>query len=112
MNITYKSNIFTKIINHEIKSNIIIETKYSIAIKDINPRAKIHILILPKNAYVNYYNFINKGSIEEQIDFNNIYKQIIELYNIQNDHNIQINNGSTHGQEIFHTHMHILSNKS
>lgn len=40
--------IFTKIINREIPAEIIYENEKIIAIKDINPQAKTHILIIPK----------------------------------------------------------------
>jgi histidine triad (HIT) family protein len=40
--------IFSKIIKKEIPSDILYENENIIVIKDINPRAKIHILIIPK----------------------------------------------------------------
>jgi len=42
------SSLFTKIINREIPSEIIYEDEEIIIIKDINPKAKIHLLIIPK----------------------------------------------------------------
>jgi histidine triad (HIT) family protein len=40
--------LFTKIINREIPADIIYEQDNIIVIKDINPKAKIHLLIIPK----------------------------------------------------------------
>jgi histidine triad (HIT) family protein len=42
------ASIFTKIINREIPSDIVYEDEKIIVIKDINPQAKIHLLIIPK----------------------------------------------------------------
>jgi len=42
------SSIFTKILNKEIPSEIIYEDEEIFVIKDINPKAKIHLLIIPK----------------------------------------------------------------
>ncbi|MDR0772407.1 MAG: HIT domain-containing protein [Candidatus Peribacteria bacterium] len=42
------ASIFTKIINKEIPSEIVYEQNNLIVIKDINPQAKIHLLIIPK----------------------------------------------------------------
>ena len=41
-------SIFTKIINREISADIVYEQDDIIVIKDINPRAKTHLLIIPK----------------------------------------------------------------
>jgi histidine triad (HIT) family protein len=42
------SSIFTKIISREIPSEIVYEQENIIVIKDINPKAKTHLLIIPK----------------------------------------------------------------
>ena len=42
------NTIFTKIINREIPSTILYEDDLLIVIKDINPKAKTHLLIIPK----------------------------------------------------------------
>jgi len=42
------ASIFTKIINREIPSEIVYEQDDIIVIKDINPQAKVHLLIIPK----------------------------------------------------------------
>jgi histidine triad (HIT) family protein len=41
-------SLFTKIINREIPADIVYEQDNIIVIKDINPKAKIHLLIIPK----------------------------------------------------------------
>ena len=42
------ASIFTRIINREISSEIVFENDLLIVIKDINPKSKIHLLIIPK----------------------------------------------------------------
>jgi histidine triad (HIT) family protein len=46
------SSIFTKIINREIPSDIVYEQDNVIVIRDINPRAKTHLLIIPKKEII------------------------------------------------------------
>lgn len=45
------SSIFTKIINHEIPSTIEYQDAEFIVIRDINPHAPIHVLVIPKKEY-------------------------------------------------------------
>ncbi len=104
----YQENIFTKIIKKEIKSNVVFENDSLICIHDINPRAKIHVLIIPKKEVIDFEDFINNSTIEEAGDFFKkvefIAKDILKL----KDYKLQIHKGKEAGQEIFHFHLHIL----
>lgn len=65
------TSIFTKIINREIPAEIIFENNNIIVIKDINPEAKTHLLIIPKEEIPS----INDLTIEN----NNL---LIELFEV------------------------------
>ena len=43
-----KENIFAKILNGEIPCDKVFENDYVLSFKDINPKAKTHLLIIPK----------------------------------------------------------------
>ena len=43
-----KNNIFAKILRGEIPCDKIYEDKFAFAFKDINPQAKVHVLVIPK----------------------------------------------------------------
>ena len=99
--------IFCKIANKEIPANIMFENEQIIAFKDLNPKANTHLLVIPKQHFENL----------SKIDDNNLIlelilgiKEITEKYNIS-DYKVQTNNGKGAGQEVFHLHFHILSNK-
>ena len=51
-------NIFAKILRSEIPCTKILENEFALAFSDINPQAQIHILVIPKNPYINFYEFI------------------------------------------------------
>ena len=50
-----KQNIFAQIIGGKIPCDKVFETKFSLAFNDINPKAPIHVLVIPKNEYINVY---------------------------------------------------------
>ena len=55
-----KNNIFAKkkkILRKEANAEVIYENEYVLCFKDIFPKAKIHILIIPKNEYTDIYDF-------------------------------------------------------
>ena len=66
MNNSYDNkNIFSKILRSEIDCEKILENKHALAFLDINPQAPIHILIIPKNKYIDFYDFTQNGSAQE-----------------------------------------------
>ena len=100
--------IFCKIANGEIKSEFVYESKNTIVIKDLNPKAKTHLLLIPKEHFENLNAMENTqlaGEILETI--HNVTRKL----GIEDNYRIQINNGKGAGQEVFHLHIHILSNK-
>ena len=103
-------NIFAKILRKEIPCKIIHEDNTILSFHDINPRAKIHALVIPKIAAVSFSDFITNNSNETIADF---FKKVnyvaCNILNLQ-DFRLQINNGENAGQEVFHFHVHILGN--
>jgi histidine triad (HIT) family protein len=61
-------NVFAKILKGEIPCQKIDENKFSLAFTDINPQAPIHILVIPKNPYIDFYDF-TKNAPSEEIKF-------------------------------------------
>jgi len=103
-------NIFAKILRKEIPCKTIYEDDTILAFHDINPRAKIHALVIPKIEEVSFSDFITNNNNEEIADF---FKKVnyvaCNVLNLQ-DFRLQINNGANAGQEVFHFHVHILGN--
>lgn len=107
---TNNHNIFEKIINKKIKAEIIFEDKDCIVIKDINPIAPVHLLIIPKKKIIS----ISKISLTDKDLINhliNIAIQQATINNLKNGFRIIINDGKEGGQSINHLHIHLLGGK-
>ncbi|HOK39542.1 MAG TPA: histidine triad nucleotide-binding protein [bacterium] len=101
--------IFCKIINKEIKSEIVFENDFVIAIKDINPVAPIHLLVLPKKHFVNLLD-LNDDNILSEI-FKAI-KILSKQYNISEKGFRVVNNcNKDGGQTVDHIHFHLLGGR-
>ena len=112
-----KENIFAKILRKEIPNDTVIETNLSLAFKDINPVAPVHVLVIPKGPYVNYDHFVSNASNEEILDFNNTVKEVIKKFDLDperngNGYRLIANTGLNGVQEVPHLHFHILGGRN
>lgn len=98
--------IFCKIVNGEIPSTKIYENDYVIAINDINPKAKVHVLIIPK-VHVDSLN-----ELEDEKLMSELLKGVKAVCKIKgiNSYRLHLNTGKEEGQVVFHFHFHVLSN--
>ena len=100
--------IFCKIINGEIPCKKIYESETVLAFHDINPKAPVHALIIPK-IHVQDINSLNhKHSQFIEDIFSSIPEIAKELNVFDSGYRIVVNNGKDSGQEVFHLHFHLL----
>lgn len=99
--------IFCKIIKGEIPSTKIYEDDDMLIIKDINPEASIHYLLLPKEHYANILEMTSEQSVV-------LGKCLHKLGTIANELGLEkgfrliSNKGEYAGQTVEHLHIHIL----
>lgn len=98
--------IFCKIGNGEIPSNFVYETENVFVINDIAPKAKHHMLVIPKKHYKDITEVDDSALLSELMQ---VVRAVTRQEGI-NEYRIMINNGKSAGQEVFHLHIHILSN--
>ena len=60
-----EGNVFARILRGEIPAKKIYEDDWALAFHDINPQAPLHILVIPKGAYVSWDDFSQRASAEE-----------------------------------------------
>ena len=109
-------NIFARILRGEIPNKTVMDTAYTLAFHDIGPQAPVHVLVIPKGAYVNFDHFAAEASPEELVDFHRTAAQIIAQLDLTpgqcNLGYRTISNAGDHGhQEVPHYHMHILAGR-
>uniref|UniRef100_A0A915KQA0 HIT domain-containing protein n=1 Tax=Romanomermis culicivorax TaxID=13658 RepID=A0A915KQA0_ROMCU len=143
MNMTAKNpaenSIFMRIIRREIPSEIVFEDEKSIAIRDINPQAPVHVLVVPKEPIVSLSETTDKHvqssqqcQSYEHVEstaglsdpgphytlcanilghlMNNVRK-IADQEQLEEGYRVVINNGVIGGQEVPHLHIHLLGGR-
>ncbi len=101
-----KNCIFCKIANKEIPSEFVYETENVFVINDINPKAKTHMLVIPKKHYADLNELDDKALMAELLS---VVRAVTKKVGIT-DYRLLMNNGKDAGQEVFHLHIHILAN--
>lgn len=99
--------IFCKIINGEIPSSKVYGDENMIIIKDINPQAPIHYLMIPKT----HFKDITEMNDEQAIIVGKCLKKLGELADslgLQDGFRIVSNKGENGCQSVGHLHIHVL----
>lgn len=107
------NNIFAKILRGEIPNDTVLETEHSLAFNDIGPLAPVHVLVLPKGAYVTWDHFIAEATPEEVVDFTRAIHAVVEKLGLDpasggTGYRLIVNAGPDGEQEVQHLHAHIL----
>ncbi|MFE5408832.1 HIT domain-containing protein [Microbacterium sp. NPDC056569] len=101
-------SIFTRILDGEIPSEIIAETENAFAIRDIAPKAPVHLLVIPKSG--EYRNVVELAAGDPDL-----MAELVGLANTiaaehsDGDFRLVFNTGPNAGQTIFHVHAHVLA---
>ncbi|HDP69492.1 MAG TPA: histidine triad nucleotide-binding protein [Actinobacteria bacterium] len=100
--------VFCKIAQGQIPSEIVYEDDNVVAFRDINPQAKVHIIIVPKR-HINPMNEIDEKQAKIMSDIFLAAKEIAKRQKIeQRGFRMIVNVGADSGQEIEHLHLHLL----
>ena len=102
--------LFCKIIAREIPASIIYEDNDILAFNDINPKAQVHFLVIPKQ---HIPTMLDLQAQHSELIANLILKakQIAIDNNLTKGYKTHINTGKNGGQEIYHLHLHIYGNR-
>ena len=103
------SNIFARILRGELPSKRVLETDHSLAFHDVNPLAPIHVLVIPKGAYVSWDDFSQAASDAEIADFTRAIGEVARRVGADTQgYRLLSNVGKRGGQEVPHLHVHIF----
>ena len=106
-----EKSVFTKIMDGELPSEKIHEDELAIVIRDVNPQAPTHLLIIPREP------------IPRLVDADESHQallghllllagKIAKEQGVADAFRLIINNGADAGQTVFHLHLHILAGRS
>jgi len=102
-------NIFARILRGEVPNKTVYEDEWALAFHDIAPAAPVHVLVIPKGAYVSWDDFSARASAEEIAGFVRAVGTVArELGLVEPGYRLLANVGHHAGQEVAHLHVHLF----
>ena len=104
--------IFCKIARGELDAEVVHDEGEVLAIKDINGRAPVHVLVIPRQHVASLEEVT---SLPERVARRlfEVSSEVAEKLGVgESGYAVRINNGPDAGQEIFHLHLHVLGGES
>ena len=106
------NNIFAKILRGEIPCKKIYEDDFVLSFYDINPKKKIHALVIPKAKYINLDDFCKNANSDEIVGLLKGINIVAEQLKISVDtgkgYRALVNISEDGGQEVPHLHFHLF----
>ncbi len=102
--------IFCKIAAKEVPSEIVYEDEKVLVFKDLEPKAPVHVLVIPKT-HISSIMEINEENSEIISHIFKVIKKISSKLNLQNGFRIINNCGKYGGQTVNHIHFHVLGGR-
>lgn len=102
--------LFEKIIDREIPANIEYEDDQCIVIHDIDPKAPVHLLVIPKATIPR----IAEMHFEDRELVGHLLytaSSVAQSLNLEGGFRIVVNNGSDGGETVPHLHVHVLGGR-
>ena len=104
-----ENNIFARILRGELPAKTVLETEHSLAFHDINPLAPVHVLVIPRGAYVSWDDFSARASEAEIADYVRAVGEVARRVGADaQGYRLLANTGKRAGQEVPHLHVHLF----
>ena len=107
-----ESCLFCQIITGEIPGEIVHQDERCVVIRDINPQAPTHVLVIPRE----HLDSLDDASQKDESLLGHLLRVGARVANdeghAENGYRTVINNGSGAGQSVFHLHVHVLAGRT
>ena len=105
-------NVFARILRGELPCRKVYEDEHALAFHDINPQAPVHVLVIPKGAYVSWADFAAKAPEAEIAGFvRAVGKVAADLGLVEPGYRLLANVGGHGHQEVAHLHVHLFGGR-
>jgi histidine triad (HIT) family protein len=104
-------NLFQKIIDRQIKADIVYEDDRCLAFRDINPQAPVHVLLIPRKVIATH-DQITEADRELLGHLHLVAVKLAQQLGLQNGYRLVLNCKEGAGQTVPHLHLHLLGGRA
>ena len=101
--------LFCKIVAGDIPAEVVHSTERTVAFRDLNPQAPLHVLVVPKDHYDNAA-ALAAGDPAASAELVTTAAAVATAEGYD-DYRLVFNTGAGVGQSVFHTHVHLLAGR-
>jgi len=106
------NNVFARILRGEIPCNRVYEDDFALAFHDLNPQAPVHVLVIPKGAYVSMDDFTADAPDALISGYMRAVGTVARQLGVTGSgYRLLANAGTDAGQEVPHLHIHIFAGR-
>jgi histidine triad (HIT) family protein len=103
--------LFCRIVAGEIPASMVRETEDAIVVRDVNPQAPVHVLVIPRRHFTD----VAEAVTEDERLVGRINRLAVDVAAAEglekNGYRIVVNAGRDGGQTVFHLHIHVLGGR-
>lgn len=104
--------LFCRMISGEITTDVVYRDEYAFVIRDINPQAPIHLLVIPTE----HLDSLDDAGKRHEPVLGHLLRVVARVANNEgltdSGYRTVINTGAGAGQSVFHLHVHVLGGRS
>jgi histidine triad (HIT) family protein len=108
---TEQSCLFCRIVAKEIPTDLVHQDDRSLVIRDLNPQAPTHLLVIPRE----HIESLDDASQKDEALLGHLLRVAAKVANaeglVEGGYRTVINNGAGAGQSVFHLHVHVLGGR-
>jgi histidine triad (HIT) family protein len=102
--------LFCKIVAGDVPGEVVHTTERTVAFRDVNPQAPLHVLVVPRDHHPNAA-ALATGDPETSAELVRTAAAVATAEGYD-DYRLVFNTGAGAGQVVFHTHLHLLAGRS
>jgi histidine triad (HIT) family protein len=105
----YASCVFCRIARGEIPATIVAESEAALAFRDLDARAPVHVLVIPREHIASLSAARDPAALGEVML---LAARVAQQEGLEGGYRVVINTGPDAGQTVHHLHAHVLGGRN